>query len=137
MGGITTTNNKYVLQYDERKAQTLSPDSEGGPVVMFAPTNGETLIIVKGYATIDEDMSTVRKGKQPTMLRYSVDEWDAFIRAVYEGEFDDLLEGSDSDMIPIRDSKNPTGPKLVYQAGQIRQFFSGVRQGKYDIPSTA
>ncbi|MGW0835839.1 DUF397 domain-containing protein [Streptomyces prunicolor] len=34
--------------------------------------------------------------------------------------------------VPVRDSKNPTGPVLGFPAGAFTSFIAGVKAGKFD-----
>lgn len=38
-------------------------------------------------------------------------------------------------LVPVRDSKNPGGPALVFPAGQWRAFVTGVRAGTFHTGS--
>lgn len=38
----------------------------------------------------------------------------------------------DSDMIGVRDSKNPSGPALVFTPGEWAAFTAGVTDGEFD-----
>ncbi|MFI9364007.1 DUF397 domain-containing protein [Kitasatospora sp. NPDC053057] len=35
-------------------------------------------------------------------------------------------------LVPVRDSKDPQGPALVFPAGAWRSFVAGVRAGEFD-----
>ncbi|NEW40434.1 DUF397 domain-containing protein [Nocardia cyriacigeorgica] len=41
----------------------------------------------------------------------------------------------DSGMVGMRDSKNPTGPALVFGPGGWDSFLTGVSQGRFDRPA--
>ncbi|MFG1873849.1 DUF397 domain-containing protein [Sphaerisporangium sp. NPDC049003] len=43
-------------------------------------------------------------------------------------EIGDLPHGS----VAVRDSKNPTGPALIFTPGEWSAFLSGVRGGEFD-----
>ncbi|MBF6332034.1 DUF397 domain-containing protein [Nocardia transvalensis] len=38
----------------------------------------------------------------------------------------------DAGRVGVRDSKNPTGPALVFSAGEWDAFTSGIKGGKFD-----
>jgi predicted secreted Zn-dependent protease len=38
-----------------------------------------------------------------------------------------------SDLIAVRDSKDPAGPKLVFTAPEWEAFTAGVRDGEFDL----
>jgi hypothetical protein len=38
------------------------------------------------------------------------------------------------DQIAVRDSKNPTGPILVFSRGEWEAFLAGTRDGEFDTP---
>lgn len=38
-----------------------------------------------------------------------------------------------SDLIAVRDSKDPAGPKLVFTAPEWEAFAAGVRDGEFDL----
>ncbi|MFI6959306.1 DUF397 domain-containing protein [Nocardia sp. NPDC050408] len=40
----------------------------------------------------------------------------------------------DGDMVGVRDSKNPTGPALVFTPGEWDAFTAGVNDGEFERP---
>ncbi|MEV2223682.1 DUF397 domain-containing protein [Nocardia vinacea] len=40
----------------------------------------------------------------------------------------------DGGMVGVRDSKNPTGPALVFTPGEWEAFTAGVNDGEFDRP---
>jgi hypothetical protein len=36
-------------------------------------------------------------------------------------------------LVAVRDSKNPSGPVLIFAAGEWRGFLSGLRAGEFDL----
>jgi hypothetical protein len=40
-------------------------------------------------------------------------------------------------LVAVRDSKNPEGPMLTYDAGSWSSFIDAVRQGAFDRPGVA
>ncbi|MFE7796957.1 DUF397 domain-containing protein [Nocardia sp. NPDC057440] len=40
----------------------------------------------------------------------------------------------DGDMVGVRDSKNPTGPALVFTPGEWEAFTAGVQDGEFTRP---
>lgn len=42
--------------------------------------------------------------------------------------------GRGGDQIAVRDSKDPSGPVLVFTAHEWRAFLDGVRDGEFDSP---
>ncbi|MEU8895466.1 DUF397 domain-containing protein [Nocardia sp. NPDC048505] len=40
----------------------------------------------------------------------------------------------DSGAVGVRDSKNPTGPALVFTAGEWSVFLAGARDGEFNSP---
>ncbi|MFE9328023.1 DUF397 domain-containing protein [Nocardia sp. NPDC052278] len=41
----------------------------------------------------------------------------------------------DTGIVGVRDSKNPTGPALVFAPGEWDAFTAGVRDGEFDSPA--
>lgn len=102
-------------------------------MVSFVATEAGLLIVVEGCQTLSAALVRVRHTR-PVRLVYTVPEWDAFLRGVRNHEFDDLLEGSARDYMPLRDSKDPDGPVLLFMVAQMRSFFSALLQAKYNLP---
>ncbi|GAA5064318.1 DUF397 domain-containing protein [Nocardia callitridis] len=65
---------------------------------------------------------------QPDMSRA---EW---FKSTYSGAGRECVEVAhlDSGLVGVRDSKNPTGPALVFAPGQWDAFLSGVADGSFD-----
>ncbi|MGY1942280.1 DUF397 domain-containing protein [Nocardia asiatica] len=40
----------------------------------------------------------------------------------------------DRDMVGVRDSKNPSGPALIFAPGEWDAFAAGVRDGEFNVP---
>jgi Domain of unknown function (DUF397) len=38
-----------------------------------------------------------------------------------------------NDVVAVRDSKNPTGPALIFTPAEWRAFIDGARDGEFDI----
>jgi hypothetical protein len=108
-------------------------DHRGSPAVSFAHTSSSVLILLEGMRLLDKISLAVKRQTQPVALRYTVKEWEAFVYGVKDGEFDDYASGPASDLVPVRDSKDPDGPVLVFSANQMKPFFRAIKTGKYDI----
>jgi hypothetical protein len=64
----------------------------------------------------------------------SANDFDSAIwrKSSYSGSTNNCVEVADgfSGMLPVRDSKDPNGPVLVFRAGAWQDFVSAVRAGK-------
>lgn len=114
----------------------FSRDSDGGPKVSFVRTSDSALLImVEGRRVLRRDSFAAQTQTTAVALRYTTAEWDAFIQGVRAGEFEDYAAGPRTDLIPMRDSKDPEGPILIFTAVQMKPFFDAIRAGKYDLAS--
>ncbi|WP_068059455.1 DUF397 domain-containing protein [Nocardia xishanensis] len=59
-----------------------------------------------------------------------------WFKASYSQSGGDCVEAAhlDDGSVAIRDSKNPTGPALVYTPREWDAFLAGVRDGEFDRP---
>ncbi|MGW4118725.1 DUF397 domain-containing protein [Nocardia sp. NPDC004711] len=60
-----------------------------------------------------------------------------WFKSSYSGSQGDCVEVAhlDGGMVGVRDSKNPTGPALVFGPGEWDAFTSGVVGGKFGHPA--
>ncbi|MEV0342880.1 DUF397 domain-containing protein [Nocardia sp. NPDC050713] len=59
-------------------------------------------------------------------------EW---FKSSYSGGGQDCVEVAFvDDAVGVRDSKNPTGPALVFTPGEWDAFTAGVREGEFERP---
>ncbi|MGW8450465.1 DUF397 domain-containing protein [Streptomyces niveus] len=59
-----------------------------------------------------------------------------FFKSSYSSNGGDCIEVAanlavSNGIVPVRDSKNPTGPVLNFSAGSFASFTAGVRAGKF------
>lgn len=90
-------------------------------------------VTVAGHNTLRKVDYRIIVHAEPVTLFYTSGEWRAFVNGVKTGEFDDLVAGKTSDLVPIRDSKDPDGPMLAFTVEHMRSLFSAIRSGKYDF----
>ncbi|MFG3055308.1 DUF397 domain-containing protein [Kitasatospora sp. NPDC048239] len=57
----------------------------------------------------------------------------AWMKSSYSQQGGDCLEAAPGlpGLVPVRDSKDPEGPALVFPADSWRSFISGVRAGEF------
>ena len=111
----------------------MKTDSEGGPDICVVAHPRGQLVLVQGDRTLGRDNLTIYKRNRTITLIYTAAEWNAFLQGVRDGEFDDLALGQYTDLIPMRDSKDPDGPALVFSPTHMNRFFMAIRSGKYDL----
>ncbi len=137
MSNTPLKTSKFNARVNPSELARFSRDSEDGPAVCFArSTDGVLLILVEGRRVLLRDSLAVQTQADVITLRYTRAEWDAFIQGVRAGEFDVYTSGPHSDLIPMRDSKDPEGPILVFTAVQMKPFFDAIHSGKYDLLPT-
>lgn len=49
------------------------------------------------------------------------------------GDCVEVVEDLDDDLIYVRDSKNPDGPKLAFTRAEWAAFIAGVKTGEFDL----
>ncbi|MFI6774149.1 DUF397 domain-containing protein [Nocardia sp. NPDC050412] len=59
-----------------------------------------------------------------------------WFKSSHSGGGQDCIEVAhlDSGMVGVRDSRNPTGPALVFTPGEWDAFTAGVNDGEFDRP---
>lgn len=59
----------------------------------------------------------------------------AWRKSSYSGQGGDCVEVADgvAGVLPVRDSKDPQGPALVFPAAAWRAFVAGVRAGEFPV----
>ncbi|WKX70399.1 DUF397 domain-containing protein [Streptomyces sp. XD-27] len=57
----------------------------------------------------------------------------AWRKSSYSGQGGNCLEVADNfrDVVPVRDSKDPHGPALVFSAGSWSSFVAAVKRGEF------
>lgn len=123
---------KFSVSFGATDVRWLPADSSRGPRVgLVTSLSGAPLLLVAGRCTYDRETDRAQDGAGAS-LRYTVEEWQAFIGGVTDGEFDDMTR-SDDKQILLRDSKDPEGPILVFSPLQMNRFFAAIRSGKYNL----
>lgn len=125
--------DKQSLAIGPGRPRRFTPDHNGGSTVSFAHIPNGTLVLLEGGKVLGKDNLTVLESGPKVTLRYTTEEWRAFTSGVHDGEFDVYTSGQPSDLIPLRDSKDPDGPVLVFSVAQMASFLRAVRLGKYDL----
>lgn len=121
---------------DSINTKRFMRDREHGPQVSFVYVNIGQLILLEGLYTLNRRTINIEHNTKPIALRYTEKEWETFIQGVKDGEFDDFTSSSAQRHVPIRDSKDPDGPILVFTPLQIAAFFAAIKHGKYDLTAS-
>jgi Domain of unknown function (DUF397) len=102
-----------------------------------SPHSGEAACVEVAFI---EGKVAVRDSKHRggPMLLFTADEWEAFLGAVRDGEFDTVDPESSSieGQIAVQDSEDEHGPALMLSPPVWGDFLGAVRSGDFDLPET-
>jgi len=130
---------KFSQEFDRQAIEWFDPDSLDilSPMIGFVETRDHQLLILLAgpvSGTVDEKDRVIGVEEKPAVLKYDAREWDAYIKGVKDGEFDDYYEKTE-EIMAVRDTKDRQGPVLTFPMPGFAAFANAIKAGKYDLPA--